>query len=317
MDDRALFIVLRCAESTAGQVGRSGMLKILLGRDSRKLVQQGVIMKKSTYYPQRATILLISLMLIGFSVMWHNVDSYAAMFNKVVAEEKIDINTADKEELDGLPEIGPVLSQRIIDYREQHGCFLDIYEIINIKGIGPKTFDGIKDLIDVTISPCPCKLSAMECEASKMRVREKVEEVKKVMTPDEWGRTTYAIAEVYVCCSPVDGYIETWISNAGQDGNLRQEILDAVGTDAEEVAYPDDYFGDGMGDHAAMGLLRKAQMDQVTIISIWATREICEDCENNLREAGLDDGDFVSLLCTKVGPKGKLAAMWSEIRNSI
>lgn len=37
MDNRALFTILRCAENTEGQVGRSGMLKILMGRDSRKL----------------------------------------------------------------------------------------------------------------------------------------------------------------------------------------------------------------------------------------------------------------------------------------
>ncbi len=37
MDDRALFTILRCAEHTDGQVGRSGLLKILQGRDSRKL----------------------------------------------------------------------------------------------------------------------------------------------------------------------------------------------------------------------------------------------------------------------------------------
>ncbi len=37
MDDRALSTILRCAEKTDGQVGRGGMLKILLGRDARKL----------------------------------------------------------------------------------------------------------------------------------------------------------------------------------------------------------------------------------------------------------------------------------------
>ena len=37
MDDRALFTILRCAENTEGQVGRSVLLRILLGRDSRKL----------------------------------------------------------------------------------------------------------------------------------------------------------------------------------------------------------------------------------------------------------------------------------------
>ncbi len=276
-------------------------------------------MKNSTYYPQRATILLISLMLIGFLVMWHNVDSYAAMFNKVLAEEKIDINTADKKGLEGLPGIGDVLSQKIIAYREQHGCFLDIYEIMNIKGIGVGKFDGIKDLIAVTIPPLTYNLSPMDCEASKNRIRENVAEIKRMMDEFESGKTTYAIAEVYVYCSPLDGRVETWVSNAGQGHNIEQKILDAAGINAEEVAYPDDLFGDGMGDHAEMGLLRKAQKDQVRIISIWATREICKDCENNLREAGFND-DFVTPPCdvgSKVGPKGKLPAMWSEIRNSI
>ncbi len=37
MNDRALFTILRCAEQTDGQVGRSGLLKILQGRDSLKL----------------------------------------------------------------------------------------------------------------------------------------------------------------------------------------------------------------------------------------------------------------------------------------
>ncbi len=39
MDYKALFTILRCVENTTGQVGRSGMLKILLGRDSRKLAK--------------------------------------------------------------------------------------------------------------------------------------------------------------------------------------------------------------------------------------------------------------------------------------
>ena len=39
MDDRALFTILRCAESSDGQVGRSGLLKLLLGGDSRKLAK--------------------------------------------------------------------------------------------------------------------------------------------------------------------------------------------------------------------------------------------------------------------------------------
>ena len=253
----------------------------------------------------------IVLVIMLALVIWHNVDSYA--------EEKLDINTANKEELDGLPGIGDVLSQRIIDYREQHGCFLDIYEIMNIKGIGGGKFDGFKNLIAVTIPPSPIYHSSERaCEESKKRVRESVEKIKEAMDIFQLGKTTIAVAEVYVYCSPLDDHIETWVSNAGQGHNIEQEILDAAGTNAEEVAYPDD-FGDGMGNHAEMGLLRKAQMDQVRILSIWATREICEDCESNLREAGFNN-EFVNPPCnvgSKVEPKGKLPVIWSEIRNSI
>ncbi len=59
----------------------------------------------------------------------------------------ININTAPAEELDLLPGIGPVIAQRIIDYREQHGPFQSIEDIQEVKGIGEVTFEKIKDRI--------------------------------------------------------------------------------------------------------------------------------------------------------------------------
>lgn len=63
--------------------------------------------------------------------------------------ELININTATLEELDGLPGIGPTIAQRIIDYRTENGAFSTIDEIMEVSGIGPATFDEIKDLITV------------------------------------------------------------------------------------------------------------------------------------------------------------------------
>lgn len=62
---------------------------------------------------------------------------------------KININTADATELDKIPGIGPARAADIITYRESHGGFKSIEEIKNIKGIGDKTFESMKDLITV------------------------------------------------------------------------------------------------------------------------------------------------------------------------
>lgn len=65
------------------------------------------------------------------------------------AELKIDLNAASLEELDSLPGIGPVLAQRIIDYREQNDGFRSVSEVVNVNGIGEKTYEKIADLVEV------------------------------------------------------------------------------------------------------------------------------------------------------------------------
>ena len=68
---------------------------------------------------------------------------------KVAAGQIININTGSLDELDTLPGIGATYAQRIIDYRTQNGGFKSIGEIENVKGIGPKTFEKLKDLITI------------------------------------------------------------------------------------------------------------------------------------------------------------------------
>ena len=61
----------------------------------------------------------------------------------------IDINTATLEQLDSLPGIGPVIAQRIIDYRMANGPFTSIEQIKEVRGIGDALFENIKDRIMV------------------------------------------------------------------------------------------------------------------------------------------------------------------------
>ncbi|ADL51152.1 helix-hairpin-helix domain-containing protein [Clostridium cellulovorans] len=62
---------------------------------------------------------------------------------------KVDINTATKEQLMSLKGIGETYSEKIIEYREKNGPFKTIEELKNVSGIGEKTFEKIKDSIEV------------------------------------------------------------------------------------------------------------------------------------------------------------------------
>lgn len=62
---------------------------------------------------------------------------------------KININTADATQLQQLPKIGEVLSQRIIEYRKENGAFKTTEDIKNVSGIGDALFTSIKDYITI------------------------------------------------------------------------------------------------------------------------------------------------------------------------
>jgi len=65
------------------------------------------------------------------------------------SSDLININTAASFELESLPGIGPTTAGKIIAYREENGPFFAIEDIINVSGIGPGTYERIKDLITV------------------------------------------------------------------------------------------------------------------------------------------------------------------------
>jgi len=81
--------------------------------------------------------------------IYNNVESEYYFSSLVSTSAKININTANANMLQTLPGIGPVLSGRIIEYRNQNGLFGVIADIKDVSGIAEKKYEGIKDLICV------------------------------------------------------------------------------------------------------------------------------------------------------------------------
>jgi competence protein ComEA len=62
---------------------------------------------------------------------------------------KINLNAATLDQLESLPGIGEVLGQRILDYRQAHGPFHSVDDLLNVSGIGPSHLADLKDLVTV------------------------------------------------------------------------------------------------------------------------------------------------------------------------
>ncbi|AQM61145.1 helix-hairpin-helix domain-containing protein [Clostridium baratii] len=64
-------------------------------------------------------------------------------------DDKVNINTADVNELNKLNGVGPSKANAIIKYREENGSFKSIEDIKNVSGFGEATFEKIKDSISI------------------------------------------------------------------------------------------------------------------------------------------------------------------------
>jgi competence protein ComEA len=62
---------------------------------------------------------------------------------------KVNINTATANELTVLKYVGEALSQRIVEYRKEHGAFKSPEDIVKVPGVGQRVYDANKDIITV------------------------------------------------------------------------------------------------------------------------------------------------------------------------
>ena len=63
--------------------------------------------------------------------------------------QKVNINSASQDQLTSLPGVGPALAKRILDYRKENGPFKRLEDLMNVKGIGEKSFEKLKGIITI------------------------------------------------------------------------------------------------------------------------------------------------------------------------
>jgi competence protein ComEA len=111
------------------------------------------------YRPQLAVSVLVVIVLTGGALYAARVSErtpqvvYSASLEEVEDEAqgslKVNINTADVDELDELPEVGPATAETIIEYRRTNGMFRSVGELEEIPGIGPETIKEIEPFATV------------------------------------------------------------------------------------------------------------------------------------------------------------------------
>jgi competence protein ComEA len=102
----------------------------------------------------RTAAALVAVLLLATAAHAAPQQSPTASDTKPVAATPININTATVEQLDKLPGIGPKVAARIIEHRQKNGPFKKVEELMNVKGIGEKSFLKLKSQVTVT-APAP------------------------------------------------------------------------------------------------------------------------------------------------------------------
>lgn len=111
------------------------------------------------YRPQVVVCVAAVVLLVGGALYSARISEsaprvvYSASLDEVATAGqqplKVNINTADAEKLDELPEVGPATAESIIQYRRTNGLFSSVDELEEVPGIGPTTLEQIKPFATV------------------------------------------------------------------------------------------------------------------------------------------------------------------------
>ncbi|WP_323370237.1 MULTISPECIES: ComEA family DNA-binding protein [Xanthomonas] len=103
-----------------------------------------------------------SVAMKSFTVVLKSLLLALLLSSNAYALDKVDINTASAEELDKvLMNVGRSKAEAIVEHRQANGPFKSAEELALVKGIGLKTVERNRDLIEVGATMAPAKKAAM------------------------------------------------------------------------------------------------------------------------------------------------------------
>jgi comEA protein len=97
-----------------------------------------------------STALVIGGIAVAVSAAPRGQSSSAPSGKDKPATAVVNINTATSAELQTLPGVGAATAARILEYRQKNGGFKKVEDLMNVRGIGEKTFLKLKPLITIT-----------------------------------------------------------------------------------------------------------------------------------------------------------------------